>query len=156
MCISLLRGIGNLSSRVNARSQKSSTVTTMNTISLVEEFHQAFYVATANKPHVTDIDLNNLRLKLLSEELDELEKALFFRDPVATLDALTDLQYVLDGAFLALGFRKVKDAAFKEVHRSNMDKLGPEGLPIKRSDGKIMKPRGWKEPDLKSILENLA
>lgn len=126
----------------------------LDTLSLVADFHEAFDVAIQDKPYVHDLDLNNLRLKLLSEELDELEKALFFNDKVAAFDALLDLQYVLDGAFLALGFYKFKCAGFFEVHHTNMAKLGADGKPIKRSDGKITKPPGWQGPDLKRILES--
>lgn len=42
---------------------------------------------------------------------------------------------------------------FCEVHLANMRKLGPDGLPIKREDGKVMKPEGWKPPDIQRVLD---
>jgi predicted HAD superfamily Cof-like phosphohydrolase len=73
---------------------------------------------------------------------------------VETFDALLDLQYVLDGAFLALGFHRMKDDGLKEVHRSNMSKLGPDGLPVLREDGKVMKGDAFEPPDLASVLRD--
>lgn len=122
-------------------------------IQMVADFHDAFDQPVARQPNIHDDALNDLRLDLLYEELVELRKALEARDEVATLDALTDLQYVLDGAYLSLGFSKFKDAAIREVHRSNMMKLGPNGKPIKRADGKVLKPEGWTPPNLKKILD---
>ena len=132
---------------------KSMTAKTRSTLDQVREFSEAFSVPIADSPNVTDPDINALRVKLLREELDELRDALYGHDPVATLDALCDLQYVLDGAFLQLGFAGVKEAAFADVHRSNMAKLGPDGKPIRRADGKILKPEGWQPPNLKQFLK---
>lgn len=120
---------------------------------MVREFHDAFDVVNREKSFLADEKMNKLRLSLLKEELDELTRALYFRDKVETLDALTDLQYVLDGAYLQLGFANLKDAAFREVHRSNMSKLGPDGRPIRRADGKVMKGPNYKAPDLHTILQ---
>ena len=82
-----------------------------------------------------------------------MKSALLLQDSIATLDALTDLQYVLDGAYLSLGFQKYRAAAFAEVHRSNMSKLDVDGKPIKRTDGKILKSLLYTPPNLKPILE---
>jgi hypothetical protein len=92
-------------------------------------------------------------MDLLEEELRELGEALEERDPVAVLDALTDLQYVLDGAYLALGFHAYKGDALLEVHRSNMSKLGENGRPIYREDGKILKGPNYSPPDLAAVLK---
>lgn len=121
-------------------------------IDLVREFHEAFGQPCAVEPDIDRPLVNLLRLRLIEEELVELADALNDGDPVAVLDALTDLQYVLDGAYLSLGFAHVKDAALAEVHASNMRKLGPDGKPILRSDGKILKPAGWSPPDLGRVL----
>ena len=97
---------------------------------------------------------NKLRLNLLQEEVDELKEALANGDTVEALDALTDIQYVLDGAYLSLGLHKLKDAAFSEVQRSNMSKLGEDGKPIRREeDGKILKGPNYFAPDLKAVLK---
>lgn len=124
----------------------------MKSIDLVRQFHETYGQAVADAPHVTDAKLNELRVALLDEELDELAVALQKRDSVAALDALTDLQYVLDGAYLALGFHRFKDAALREVHRSNMSKLDEDGQPIYRGDGKILKGPNYSPPDLRTVL----
>jgi predicted HAD superfamily Cof-like phosphohydrolase len=124
----------------------------VNSLDLVREFHDAFGVVSHDTPNVFDRDANALRLRLLAEELDELAAALAKCDAVAALDALTDLQYVLDGAYLALGFHAVKDRAFAEVHRSNMTKLGADGRPVLRPDGKITKGPNYSPPDLQAVI----
>lgn len=43
---------------------------------------------------------------------------------------------------------------FAEVHLANMRKLGPDGLPIRREDGKVVKPEGWKRPDIQRVLDD--
>lgn len=121
-------------------------------IELVRQFHLAMGQAINEAPTVGDRALSALRLRLLSEELGELAEALIDGDAVATLDALTDLQYVLDGAYLSLGFASVKDAALAEVHRSNMSKLGADGRPVFRDDGKILKGPTYSPPDLTSLV----
>ena len=69
---------------------------------------------------------------------------------VEIADALGDLLYVVYGAGHAFGIDL--DECFKEFHASNMSKLGPDGKPIKREDGKVLKPDTFFPPDLKSIL----
>lgn len=128
----------------------------MKSIDLVREFHVAFGQAIESKPVVNDYDRNVLRMDLLQEELDELGLALSDRDPVAVLDALTDLQYVLDGAYLSLGFAHVKEAALAEVHRSNLSKLDANGKPIYRADGKILKGPNYSPPDLAAVLADIV
>lgn len=122
------------------------------TLSLVARFHIAFGQCIHDSPNVTDRELNALRVRLIQEELDELRGALDAGDAIATLDALTDLQYVVDGSFLSLGLHKWKDLAFEEVHRSNMSKLDGHGRPIRRDDGKILKSRHYSAPNLESII----
>ena len=126
----------------------------MNTIQQVVEFHKAYGHPIEEEPIIKTADMKALwlRLDLLKEELEELDIAINERDTIEVLDALCDLQYVLDGAKLALGFHKVFDAAFAEVHRSNMSKLGEDGRPIYREDGKVMKGPNYSPPNLESIL----
>lgn len=131
---------------------KEIAMTARPSIQLVREFHAAFDQPDADAPNVGDETTNQLRIALLQEELFELQDALDARDPVAVLDALTDLQYVLDGSYLQLGFAAVKDAALAEVHRSNMSKLGDDGKPVRREDGKIMKGPRYSKPDLAAVL----
>jgi predicted HAD superfamily Cof-like phosphohydrolase len=92
-------------------------------------------------------------MDLLNEEFKELEEALEEQDVVKVLDALLDIQYVLDGALLAWGLYKLKHRGFAEVHRSNMSKAGEDGKPIYREDGKILKGPNYTPPDLKSLID---
>lgn len=124
----------------------------MKSIDQVEQFHKAFGHPVSDAPYINNEPLNRLRMKLLWEELEELQIALDARDTVEVLDALCDLQYVLDGAFLALGFGKVKEAAFTEVHLSNMSKLGEDGKPVLREDQKVLKGPNFREPNLKQFV----
>lgn len=123
------------------------------TIKDVQEFHESFGLPVKDTPDISDEKTNRLRINLLAEELEELQDALAAGDIVEVLDALTDLQYVLDGAYLSFGLQDVKDAAFAEVHRSNMSKLGADGKPVRReSDGKVLKGPDYFKPDLARFI----
>lgn len=124
----------------------------MKTINLVAQFHEAFEQPIMPMVSIKDPIINELRASLLEEETRELREALAAKDPVAVLDALTDIQYVLDGAFLAFGLHPWKDSAMTEVHRSNMSKLGEDGKPVKREDGKVLKGPNYTPPDLAAVL----
>ena len=81
--------------------------------------------------------------QLIDEELKELDAA---ATPEDHLDAIIDLIYVTIGAGVSL--RHDMQGAWDEVHRTNMAKLGPDGKPIIRGDGKVTKPEGWQGPQL--------
>ena len=124
------------------------------TLNQVRKFHETFGAPVKSEPDISDDSLNALRVRLLREEIEELNEALDNNDLVEVLDALTDLQYVLDGAFLSFGLQDFKYEAFSEVQRSNMSKLGEDGKPILReSDNKILKGPNYEAPDLKAILD---
>lgn len=123
------------------------------TIACVKEWHDKFSVPMASEPTIDHLMTNALRIALLEEELNELRAALSDRDPVEALDALTDLQYILDGTYLALGLGHLKRAAFDEVHRSNMSKLGADGEPVRRNDGKILKGPNYSKPNLQQFFK---
>lgn len=93
-----------------------------NTIDMVWEFHNKFSHSIKDNPDLSDTDLAKFRLSLIKEEVSELEEALNNNDKVKVLDGLTDIQYVLDGTYIALGFKDLKQKAFEEVHNSNMSK----------------------------------
>jgi len=171
------------------------------TIEAVKEFHTVFGHPILPIKEEIKPERAILRLCLLLEELYELASAYGLKsyfigmcntiaskdsgvvpDRVAQLDALVDLQYVLNGAVLESGFAEVWDEANAEVHRSNMSKtLSYEELAIiekniynhfvveeeyqvnvkeikgrfilsRNIDGKIIKPSTYSLPDLKSIL----
>ena len=126
---------------------------TKTTLEMVSEFHETYGLPVKSEIDISDPKTNELRINLLAEELDELKDALAQGDAVETLDALIDLQYVLDGAFLSFGMQDLKQAAFEEVHRSNMSKLGEDGKPIRReSDGKVLKGPNYFKPDMAQFI----
>tara|TARA_R100001443_G_scaffold102087_1_gene110158 strand:- start:22488 stop:22892 length:405 start_codon:yes stop_codon:yes gene_type:complete len=117
---------------------------------LVGDFMEAFGQKVELDPTWPDFDTRELRLELIAEELDELSDAVADRDMIQIADALTDLLYVVYGAGHAFGIDL--DECFQEVHSSNMSKLGPDGRPIYREDGKVLKGPKFFEPDLENIL----
>ena len=117
---------------------------------LVEDFMEAMGQDVNVVPTFPEEEIQRLRLDLIEEELDELHYAIDNKDMVEIADALGDLLYVVYGAGHAFGIDL--DECFKEIHASNMSKLGPDGKPIKREDGKVLKPDTFFPPDLKSIL----
>lgn len=124
------------------------------TLEQVREFHETYGLAVKAAPDLADTRINALRVSLLAEELEEFKAAVAAANALAALDALVDLQYVLDGAFLSLGLHNVKAAAFAEVHRSNMSKLGADGKPVRReSDGKVLKGPNFFQPNLQQFIE---
>ena len=116
----------------------------------VGDFMEAFGQRVEMEPTWPDFDTRELRLELIQEELEELSDAVADRDMIQIADALTDLLYVVYGAGHSFGLDL--DECFEEVHRSNMSKLGENGRPIHREDGKVMKGPGYYEPDLEGIL----
>ena len=128
-------------------------MTKKTTLEQVQEFHETYGLPVNAEINLTCEQTKALRINLLQEELDELKEALANNDAQETLDALIDLQYVLDGAFLSFGMQAVKELAFDEVHRSNMSKLGADGKPIRRpEDGKVMKGPNYFAPDLGKFI----
>ncbi len=128
---------------------------TKSTLQAVKEFHETYGLPVEHAPNISDEKTNKLRINLLAEEVEELQEALEAGDIVEVLDALTDIQYVLDGAYLSFGLHAVKQAAFDEVHSSNMSKLGEDGKPIVREeDGKILKGPNYFKPDIGQFIQN--
>lgn len=121
------------------------------TLDQVRVWHEHFRAPVLNEPALPE-GRRELRLSLLEEEIKELREAVEAGDMVEVLDALCDIQYVLDGAFLEFGLHPVKDAAFAEVQASNMSKLGEDGLPILRDDGKILKGPNFRPPNLAQFI----
>ncbi|MEO1476463.1 MAG: nucleoside triphosphate pyrophosphohydrolase family protein [Pseudomonadota bacterium] len=119
----------------------------MDTLALVRDWHEHFDVPVESKPTLPSSRVA-MRLAILEEEVRELREAAEDGDMTEVLDALCDIQYVLDGTFLEFGLHGVKCAAFEEVHRSNMSKLGEDGRPVLRDDGKVLKGPNFTPPDL--------
>lgn len=115
----------------------------------VREFHETFGVPVLASPCIP-ADRVKLRLDILDEERCELSEALEAGDVVEVADALTDMAYLIYGTALEFGIDL--NACFAEVHRSNMSKLGADGKPIYREDGKVMKGPNYSPPDLSAAL----
>jgi predicted HAD superfamily Cof-like phosphohydrolase len=116
----------------------------------VAEFMNAFGQDVETEPQWTSV--SELRYELIREELAELREGLDKRDIVEVADALTDLLYVVYGAGHSFGINL--DKCFKEVHNSNMSKLDEDGKPIYREDGKVLKSKNYRPPDLRKVLYN--
>ena len=95
--------------------------------------------------------INNLRISLINEELEEFKEAIRNNDLKEAADALTDILYVTYGAGHAFGINL--DKCFDEVQRSNMSKLGEDGKPIYNDAGKVLKGPKYFKRDLSKFLE---
>ena len=123
----------------------------MDAAEMVLEFHRAAGAYVSDEPTLdVPAEVRDLRLRLISEELDELRAALESDDLPGAADALADLLYVVHGAALAFGIPI--DEVFAEVHRANLGKVGSSADAIEREDGKVLKPDGWKPPDIERVL----
>lgn len=120
------------------------------TVALAES-HRAQRLVANGVPTVdVPADVKELRCALVEEEAAELRDAVEADDIVGIADAIGDLLYVVHGAALTFGIPVAE--VFAEVHRSNMTKLGRDGEPILRADGKVMKGPDYSPPDLAPIL----
>lgn len=120
----------------------------------VKEFNRAFGVIARETPGLPDGATIDLRFQLLYEEFVEVSDELSVEDKEIDLPKLAkelaDLLYVTYGMADSFGINL--DEVFDEVHRSNMSKLGEDGKPIYREDGKVMKGPNYWEPDVKRLL----
>ena len=117
----------------------------------VRDFMKAFGQEVKTSPEFPTEETAKLRIELIVEELNELIDAKEDKDLIGIADALTDILYVTYGAGHAFGIDL--DECFREVQRSNMSKLGEDGKPIYREDGKVLKGPNYSEPDLKKTLQ---
>ncbi|MCG2430839.1 nucleoside triphosphate pyrophosphohydrolase family protein [Aequorivita xiaoshiensis] len=125
-----------------------------NKIAAVTEFHKAFGLGLKDAP-TADLGINKnlLRYKLMREENEEYLEAANNNDLVEVADALGDMLYILCGTIIEHGMQHKIEEVFDEIQRSNMSKLGADGKPIYREDGKVLKGPSYFEPKIKEILE---
>lgn len=141
----------------------------------VREFHNAYDVPIGKSPGIPSNERARLRLELIAEEFFELLSACGCAEPVfegfgvyddirkeiqdvrakhidleAVADALADIAYVVEGTNIEFGLDS--EAILKEVHRSNMSKLGADGKPIYRADGKVLKGPNYSPPNLRGLV----
>lgn len=123
-------------------------------IAAVQEFHTAFKIGYKNEP-VADLgeSKNLLRYKLMREENEEYLEAAQNNDLVEVADALGDMLYILCGTIIEHGMQHKIEEVFNEIQRSNMSKLGEDGQPIYREDGKVLKGPNYFKPNIKEILD---
>jgi predicted HAD superfamily Cof-like phosphohydrolase len=89
----------------------------------------------------------------MKEENEEYLEAAENNDLVEVADALGDMLYILCGTIIEHGMQDKIEDVFNEIHRSNMSKLGEDGRPIYREDGKVLKGANYFKPHIKEILE---
>ena len=122
----------------------------MSNFSKVGTFMKTFGQEVKTKPSFSTDKINQLRVNLIKEELDELKEAMDNKDLLEVADALTDILYVTYGAGHALGINL--DKCFEEVQNSNMSKLDENGKPIYNDAGKVMKGPNYFKPDLSKFV----
>ena len=129
----------------------------------VQKFHQVMNLPI-NVPF--NVELLELRKRLIKEETEELfaeidaaiaqiqEKGQIERPTFENMcKEMADVQYALSG--MAVSFGLPLEQAFDATHDSNMSKLGPDGKPIYREDGKITKGPNYHKPDLSDLKQNI-
>ena len=124
-------------------------------INSVKEFHKVFNldfleVPKANIGH----EKNKLRFNLMKEENEEYLNAANNNDLIEVADALGDMLYILCGTIIEHGFQYKIDEIFNEIQNSNMSKLGNDGKPIYREDGKVLKGPNYFKPNIEKILNS--
>ncbi|MDO6803383.1 nucleoside triphosphate pyrophosphohydrolase family protein [Wenyingzhuangia sp. 1_MG-2023] len=125
-----------------------------NKIKAVQEFHTAYKLGYKNEPIATiGDDKINLRFNLMDEENKEYLEAAQNGDLVEIADALGDMLYILCGTIIEHGMQHKIEEVFEEIQRSNMSKLGEDGEPIYREDGKVLKGPNYFKPNIAKILE---
>ena len=122
-------------------------------IEAVEKFHNAFGQENGKYPQPLDEYGFNLRHSLMKEENDEYLEACFKNSLVDIADALGDQLYILCGTILKHGMQHIIEDVFDEIQASNMSKLGDDGKPILRKDGKILKGPEYFKPNLTKFIE---
>ena len=124
-----------------------------NLLEKVDLFHKTFGVGESSKNYETlPEDEFKLRFELMKEENEEYLEACKNNDIVEIADALGDQLYILCGTILKHGLQDKIEEIFNEIQSSNMSKLGLDGDPILREDGKILKGENYFKPDIESII----
>ena len=123
-------------------------------IKAVKKFHKAFGIGYEKEP-IARLEEKKLQLRfdLMDEENREYLEAARNNDLVEVADALGDMLYILCGTILEHGMQYKIEEVFNEIQRSNMSKLGADGKPIYRADGKVMKGPNYFKPNISPILD---
>ena len=122
-------------------------------LSAVQLFHESFGLGVRHNPVAKlDPQILELRFNLMEEENREYLEAAKNDDLAEVADALGDMLYILCGTILEHGLQYKMEEVFEEIQRSNMSKLGADGKPIYREDGKVLKGPDYFRPDIAGIL----
>ena len=123
-------------------------------LNAVKKFHTVFKIGFSPNP-IADLGENKkiLRYNLMKEENEEYLEAVKNNDLIEIADALGDMLYILCGTIIEHGLQDEIEAVFDEIQRSNMSKLGNDGQPIYREDGKVLKGPNYFKPDFSKIIE---
>jgi predicted HAD superfamily Cof-like phosphohydrolase len=121
-----------------------------NAQAMVEAFHRQFGIVIQEAPALVDERTRVLRMRLIHEEFEELKEAMAKNDLAGIAKEMADLLYVVYGTAVSYGIHM--DPVFREVHRSNMSKVGG----YKREDGKWVKPPTYSPAAIEPILVEQA
>ena len=120
----------------------------------VQLFHETYGLGVSNELKAClGNQKNELRYNLMKEENEEYLEAVQNNDIIEIADALGDMLYILCGTILEHGLQHKIEEVFDEIQRSNMSKLGVDGKPIYREDGKVMKGPNYFKPNFEPILK---
>ena len=122
-------------------------------LNAVKDFHDTFGLNYNYSPTV-DLEkkIIELRFNLMKEENDEYIEAARNKDIVEVADALGDMLYILCGTIIEHGMSDIIEDVFDEIQKSNMSKLGADGKPIYREDGKVMKGPNYFKPNFSKFF----
>ena len=122
-------------------------------LNAVKDFHDTFGLNYNDSPTV-DLEkkIIELRFNLMKEENDEYIEAARNNDIVEVADALGDMLYILCGTIIEHGMSDIIEDVFDEIQKSNMSKLGADGKPIYRKDGKVMKGPNYFKPNFSKFF----
>jgi len=121
-------------------------------INKVADFHEKFGIINNTNPQLIGSKGYQLRYDLALEELQEYKNACQQGNLIEVADALGDQLYILIGTILRHGMQDIIEDVFNEIHASNMSKLGEDGKPVIREDGKILKGKNYFRPNLKKFF----
>ena len=124
-----------------------------NKLKAVQLFHDTYGLDSRKTPiaHLGEAK-HKLRFNLMDEENKEYLEAANNGDLIEVSDALGDMLYILCGTIIEHGLQDKIEAVFDEIQRSNMSKLGADGKPIYREDGKVLKGPHYFKPNIKKVL----
>jgi predicted HAD superfamily Cof-like phosphohydrolase len=117
---------------------------------LLAAFHEVFDLHRRDTPELPPADVAAVRMSLLEEEVREVAEAVRRERLDEIAHELADVVYIAYGTAITYGIDL--DSVIAEVHRANMSKLGADGQPIYREDGKVLKSDQFRPADVAAVL----